>query len=47
MYDAEQVGDYFGEIGAIAEERPGMPFKRIRSAYSLSPTSKLCALSYR
>ena len=42
-------GDYFGELAVIAQERPGVHFKRTRSAYACSSRAfaVLYALTYR
>ena len=39
--------DYFGELGVLVQEWPGIPFRRTRSARIVSKVALLCILTYR
>jgi hypothetical protein len=41
-----RVGDYFGEMGLLLEQRPGYPLPRLRSAYALTPNTLLALLTF-
>lgn len=41
------ANDYFGELGVLVEEWPGIPFQRNRSARIVSKVAMLFMLTYR
>lgn len=40
-------GDFMGELAVLLEEAPGLPYKRLRSAFAITGTCVLCTLSFK
>eukprot|EP01047_Picozoa_sp_COSAG01_P127121 COSAG01_NODE_56354_length_319_cov_0.581818_1_plen_106_part_11 len=41
-----RMNDVFGELGALVEETPGTPLRRMRTAYAITHDCSLLSLSF-